>query len=205
MPPKKQHPTPRGRVGRWERRWEIWYIFREFCGKKQHFWYICQIHDFFVFFPIFFWWTLPLFFCLMRRFPSKSSGLPKVHTHTQSGPTLFLCLIGTKKKVFTFGKDSQGHLNQEPHATSCNMTATTRCLPLESTSCDARHTESKMIFGVSLFRVSVSPQYLILHSERGYVWWVPVLVVALCLYANLGPSTKIMHFSVSESMRSQNG
>lgn len=84
------------------------------------------------------------------------------HTHTQSGPTLFLCLIGTKKKVFTFGKDSQGHLNQEPHATSCNMTATTRCLPLESTSCDARHTESKMIFGVSLFRVSVSPQYLIL-------------------------------------------
>lgn len=83
------------------------------------------------------------------------------HTHTKRSHIVSLP-DWDQKKVFTFGKDSQGHLNQEPHATSCNMTATTRCLPLESTSCDARHTESKMIFGVSLFRVSVSPQYLIL-------------------------------------------
>lgn len=209
MPPKKQHPTPRGRVGRWERRWEIWYIFREFCGKKQHFWYICQIHDFFVFFPIFFWWTLPLFFCLMRRFPAKSSGLPKVHTHTQSGPTLFLCLIGTKKKSLPSAKTRRAISikNLMPHL------ATWPRLPgvyplkahLVMLGILSRRWYSEFPSSECQYHPNIWSYLSKFHSERGYVWWVPVLVVALCLYANLGPSTKIMHFSVSESMRSQNG
>ena len=204
------HIFVRSRLGKEEIRNAVFWQ-RIFVGKKQHFWYICQIHEFCCLYPSFFWWTLPLFFLVNAKiFLPNPLICPKgPRTHKAVPPLFSLPDWGPKKKVFTFGKDSQGHLNQE---TSChilrgaatararlwrktnawNMTATTRCLPLESTSCDARHTEFEDdIRSYPFFRVSVSPQYLILrvpsfHSETrlcfdGFPCFSMFLVVALCL------------------------
>ena len=91
---------------------------REFCGKNS----ISDISVRFTNFVVcthLFLVNIASFFLVNAKISCQILWFAQRSTHTQSGPPLFLCLIGTKNKVFTFGKDSQGHLNQEPHATSC--------------------------------------------------------------------------------------
>lgn len=129
----EKHQLETAGVGRWEGRWEIWQIVRSdwerrrsemlfltenFVGKNS----ISDISVRFTNFVVcthLFLVNIASFFLVNAKISCQILWFAQRSTHTQSGPPLFLCLIGTKKKVFTFGKDSQGHLNQEPHATSC--------------------------------------------------------------------------------------
>ena len=180
----------------WERRRsEMLFLTENFVGKTAFLIYLSDSRIL-LSVPIFFWWTLPLFFWLTRRFPAKSSDLPKGPRTHKAVPHCFSAWLGPKKSLYL----RQRLAGPSQSRTSCHIlrgAATARArlwrnqmhaiwlwlpgvYPLKAhlvmLGILSRRWYSEFPSSECQYHPNIWSYVSKFHSERGYVWWVPVLV-----------------------------